>query len=104
MNFLQNLFGGPDLEEYLEKDAVIIDVRTHAEFQMGHGDLAVNIPLDQVQAKLEKIRQYKKPIIACCASGNRSGTAANFLKGKGIDAVNGGSWQNVQRALMAHQD
>jgi phage shock protein E len=103
MNFLQNLFGGPDLEEYLEKDAVIIDVRTRGEFQMGHGDKAVNIPLDEVTGKLEKIRQYNKPIIACCASGNRSGSAANFLKSKGIEAVNGGSWQNVQRALMAHK-
>ena len=103
MNFLQNLFGGPDLEGYLVKDAVIIDVRTRGEFQMGHGDKAINIPLDEVQRNLEKIRQKNKPVIACCASGNRSGSAANFLKAQGIDAVNGGSWQNVQRALMAHK-
>jgi rhodanese-related sulfurtransferase len=104
MNFLQKLFGGPDLGSYLEQDAVIIDVRTRAEFKDAHGDKAINIPLDEVPRNLEKIKKYNKPVIACCRSGARSGSATDFLRANGIDAVNGGPWQTVQRALTAHQE
>jgi len=36
-----------------------------------------------------------KPIVFCCASGMRSGSAASMLKREGIEAYNGGSWVNL---------
>lgn len=73
----------------------IIDVRTPAEFQGGHVAGSINIPLLEVQSKLDEIKSFEQPIILCCASGNRSGQAANFLKSCGIDCENGGSWLDV---------
>ncbi len=73
----------------------IIDVRTPAEFQGGHVAGSINIPLQEVQSKLDEIKTMEQPIILCCASGNRSGQAANFLKSCGIDCENGGSWLDV---------
>ncbi|MDZ7613308.1 MAG: rhodanese-like domain-containing protein [Flavobacteriaceae bacterium] len=95
-----NLFGGNStstslIEEYLEKGAVVIDVRTAPEFYEGHVEGSKNIPLDAVQSRLAEIKKIGKPVIACCRSGARSGTAANFLKQNGIDAINGGPWQDV---------
>jgi rhodanese-related sulfurtransferase len=38
----------------------------------------------------------KKPIVLCCASGNRSGQAAYFLQQQGVEeCYNGGSWLDV---------
>lgn len=100
MNFLQKLFGMPDLEGLLENGAVVIDVRTKAEFQAERGSNSVNIPLDEISRNIEKIRKYNKPVITVCRSGARSGSAASILSNQGIEAVNGGPWQNVERVVM----
>ena len=73
----------------------IVDVRTPAEFMGGHVAGSINIPLQQIQQRLEEIKSLKQPIILCCASGNRSGQATAFLKSCGIDCENGGSWMEV---------
>lgn len=73
----------------------IIDVRTKEEFAGGNVAGSLNIPLDQVEEKLEEIKKMQQPIILCCASGNRSGHAAAFLNSQGIPCENGGSWLDV---------
>ncbi|MFK7971027.1 MAG: rhodanese-like domain-containing protein [Bacteroidia bacterium] len=97
LNFLKNIFNPerPDLGEMLEAGAVIIDVRTPGEFKGGHPKGAINIPVNQIGSKINKIKGYNKPVITCCASGGRSGAAASKLKAAGIEAVNGGPWQQV---------
>ncbi len=46
MGFLDKLFGGPkvDLKELVKQGAVIVDVRTPAEYQGGHIKGSINIP------------------------------------------------------------
>ena len=73
----------------------IIDVRTIAEFNSGHAPGSINIPLSEIAAKVEEIKNMNQRIILCCASGNRSGQATNFLKSYGVDCENGGSWIEV---------
>lgn len=73
----------------------IIDVRTFGEFSGGNVAGSVNIPLQEVPHRIDEIKALSQPIILCCASGNRSGQAANFLKNQGIDCENGGSWLEV---------
>ena len=85
--------------EFIQHGAVIIDVRTPAEFADGHVEGSVNIPLNEVAGQIEKIKKYNKPIITCCRSGARSGTAANILNNNEIDSINGGPWQNVANQL-----
>jgi len=98
--FLKKLFGGGiDLQEVIARDAVILDVRTPAEYRGGHVKGAVNIPLQQINQAIKKYKKQDKPVITCCASGRRSGMAANQLKAKGIEAYNGGSWTKVKRLL-----
>ena len=90
---------GEKIREYLQNKAVIIDVRTPEEFADGHAKGSVNIPLNALGNQINKIKNYKKPIITCCRSGARSGTAANILNNNGIGSINGGPWQNVAEHL-----
>jgi rhodanese-related sulfurtransferase len=100
---LFNLFGGStsvaSIEEYLQNGAVIIDVRTIEEFQDGHVQGSKNIPLNAIGSYLDEIKKYNKPVITCCRSGARSGSAATILKQHGIDAINGGPWGSVANCI-----
>ncbi len=84
---------------FKEKNAVIIDVRTYEEFAGGHIQNSKNIPLQIIESKISDIKKLNKPVIACCRSGNRSGMATRILKRNGIECINGGSWQSLQRKL-----
>ncbi len=101
IGFLRNIFGpAADFNQLVkEKGAVIIDVRTSQEFNSGHIKGAINIPLQSIDQHIDKIRKYNKPIITCCRSGARSGAAASQLKGKSIEAYNGGSWNSLNNVI-----
>jgi phage shock protein E len=73
----------------------IIDVRTIEEFDGGHLQDSINIPLHEIPHRISEIKKMEPPLILCCASGNRSGQAALYLKSIGIDCSNGGSWLDV---------
>ncbi|PQJ76195.1 rhodanese-like domain-containing protein [Polaribacter gangjinensis] len=87
------------IKEYLEKNAVILDVRTQEEWNDGHIDGAKHIVLNLVPVKMDEIKSWKKPVIAVCRSGARSGQATQFLQQHGIDIINGGPWQNVDQYI-----
>lgn len=98
---IKNLFSsGPKVSvaEMLQQGAVIVDVRSPAEFKAGHADGAINIPLDQLPSKINQLKN-KKGIVCCCRSGARSGMATSMLQAKGLNAINGGPWQNVQKEI-----
>lgn len=83
------------LPEYKEQGAVIIDVRSPAEFAQGHVEGSFNIPLQSLAEKLDQF-DVNKPVLLCCASGARSGVAVTILKNKGFRTViNGGPWSNL---------
>ncbi|MEN8882450.1 MAG: rhodanese-like domain-containing protein [Polaribacter sp.] len=88
-----------EIKEYLAKDAVILDVRTLAEWNEGHIEQAKNIALNLIPLEIEQIKAWKKPVIAVCRSGARSGQATQFLTQNGVDVINGGPWQNVAKHL-----
>ena len=73
----------------------IIDVRTSSEFMGGNVVGSINIPLQEIQLRIDEISKMPQPIVLCCASGNRSGQAAVYLKSLDIDCENGGSWMDV---------
>lgn len=99
INMLRSLLGGSTdgLTDALRQGAVIIDVRTPAEFSGGHVAGSVNIPLNEIPNRLGTY-DASKPIVFCCASGGRSGQATSFASSKGYTAVNGGPWTSVNRA------
>ena len=73
----------------------IVDVRTPGEFRGGSVAGAVNVPLNEVPQRIEELKQMAGPLVLCCASGNRSGQAADYLFRQGIPCLNGGSWVEV---------
>ncbi len=85
-----------NLEELIrENKASIVDVRTPSEFAGGHVAGSINIPLQDIQARLSDLKAMTAPLILCCASGGRSGQAMYFLSQQGIECYNGGSWLDV---------
>jgi phage shock protein E len=78
---------------------VVIDVRTPAEFMGGNVAGSINIPLQEIQQRVDEIKTMQQPIVLCCASGGRSGQATQYLKSLGIDCENGGSWMDVNYKL-----
>ena len=101
-SFIKKLLGGADQEKtlnMLNQQAIILDVRTASEFSQGHVASSINIPLDQLQGQISRLKKKNKPVVACCATGRRSGIATGMLRRAGLDAVNGGGWHAVQRLL-----
>ncbi len=90
---------GLEIKEYLDKGAVVLDVRTKTEWDQGHSNGAKHIVLNLIPLQIDEIKSWNKPVIAVCLSGGRSGQAVQFLKNNGIDAINGGPWQNVDQHL-----
>ena len=88
-----------EIKEYLDKEAIILDVRTLEEWDEGHVEGAKHIVLTVIPLEIEQIKSWGKPIIAVCRSGGRSGQAAQFLAQNGVDVINGGPWQNVAKEL-----
>ena len=103
LNTLKRLLGGGPKTDYAalaKKGAIILDVRTKSEYDTGHIKGSMNIPVDQLDNNLYKLKEKNKAIITCCASGMRSGTAKNILKARGYtDVHNGGSWSGLQNKI-----
>lgn len=100
IQILKKLFGiGPkvDLGEVIARGATIIDVRTTAEYAGGHMKGSINVPLNALQSQMSKIKK-DKPVITCCASGMRSGSARAMLMSAGFQEVyNAGGWYNLKK-------
>ena len=81
----------------LEQGGQIVDVRTVDEFSIAHKDGSINIPLDSLKNKMNKLDK-NKPVIVCCASGSRSGLAKRSLITNGFkDVHNAGTWSSLTK-------
>jgi rhodanese-related sulfurtransferase len=70
------------------EDAIVLDVRESSEWSTGHIAGSRHITLGQLDKRMSEIEKYKaRPIIVCCASGNRSGSACGKLKKAGFEKV-----------------
>ncbi|MBU2911837.1 rhodanese-like domain-containing protein [Vibrio splendidus] len=72
--------------ELIEKGALVVDVRTPAEFEQGHLDNAINYPLSEVATHFADIEKDQL-IVLYCRSGNRSGQAYQFLRTQGFTQI-----------------
>ncbi len=78
-------------------DAVVVDVRSIADFNKGHITNALNIPLNSLAKQLQQLEKHKdKPIIVACRSGSRSGMACKTLMKAGFKDVH-----NLRGGMMA---
>ena len=69
------------------KDVTLLDVRTPEEFQRGHIEGFLNIPVDELREGLSKLDK-SKPVYVICQSGLRSYIASRILAGNGYEAYN----------------
>ncbi len=84
-----------NIEKLIHSGAKIIDVRSHDEFSWGSAFGSINIPLNEIPARIEEFKAMEGPLVLCCASGNRSGQACHFLQAQGVECFNGGGWTDV---------
>lgn len=74
-----------ELQQELNNDITLIDVRTEKEFNKGHIFRSRNIPLDRIYTFNG---DKDKKVYLICKSGARSKKAAKELKEKGYSVVN----------------
>ncbi|MGB3468710.1 MAG: rhodanese-like domain-containing protein [Cyclobacteriaceae bacterium] len=101
-DFLNQNNKAENIKDFLEANAVVVDVRSASEYAGGHIDNSVNIPLDTVGDHFGKWSKDKTQVIFCCASGMRSGTAAKKAKSAGVNAINGGGWTSLRKKVEAN--
>jgi phage shock protein E len=103
INFFKLLFKSEPDTDYkvvISRGAIILDVRSKAEFANGHIRTAINVPLPELQQAIASYVDKSTPIITCCASGVRSASAQNILLQNGFKEVhNGGGWMSLDKQL-----
>lgn len=89
------------LKEIIDSATLFVDVRTKEEFDAGHLEGAVNIPLGDIAKRKQEIKGLgHTPVVFYCRSGNRSGSAVAFLQREGYGKIyNGGSLTDVQKLI-----
>ena len=66
----------------------ILDVRTPREFQSGHLPNAVLLPVQALQANIDRLAPHRdREILIYCATGNRSTVAAKILLDGGFKQI-----------------
>lgn len=71
-----------------DKKVFLIDVRSNQEYEEGHLDGAINIPLFNIEKDIEKVVQSKQDtVILYCAKGIRSLEAKKILENLGYERV-----------------
>jgi phage shock protein E len=87
--------------EWLNKGALVIDVRTEAEFRERHLPGAINIPLDRLGDEIARHAPRKdQPLLLHCRSGGRSGIGTGVLQKLGYQHVfNLGSYGSAEKIV-----
>ena len=68
--------------------ALVLDVRTPEEFAGGHIESAVNIPHDELDARLGELgEETTRPIVVHCESGRRAAKAEAVLADAGYSSI-----------------
>jgi phage shock protein E len=89
-----------NLQDLKGRQKSFVDVRTTEEYAGGHVPGAINIPLHQIQDRLDEFKNMPKPVVAYCRSGVRSGMAISILKEAGIqDVIDGGGLTDVLQQI-----
>ncbi len=90
-NIAENLLKQFHLEDLKElsarEDVTLLDVRTKKEYEHGHVDGFINIPVDDLRERLHELKP-DQPVYVMCQSGLRSYIAVRILAGNGYDAWN----------------
>jgi rhodanese-related sulfurtransferase len=88
--------------------ARVLDVREPDEWEAGHIEGALHIPLAELPGRLGELpddASADEALVVVCRSGNRSGRAVAWLAQNGYDAVNldggMGAWAASGRPMVS---
>lgn len=71
-----------------ESNTVVIDVREHDEFNKGHIEGAVNMPLSKIKDHTASLDAYKdNQVLVVCQEGMRSSSAGKIITKAGLKNV-----------------
>lgn len=100
MGLLDFIFGNrkKKVKDYLNKGAIILDVRTDREYKSGAIKGSKHIPLQELHTRHTELKTDKSYVVVC-QSGVRSAKASKFLNLNNIDAINGGGWQSLNMLI-----
>jgi rhodanese-related sulfurtransferase len=91
------------LPDPLPADLVVLDVREDHEWEAGHVEGAVHVPLGEVPERAGELDPQKRTLVVCHLGG-RSARATAYLQQLGHDVVNldGGmdAWQAAGRPTV----
>ena len=82
-------------------EALVLDIREPGEFNGGHIPKAKNIPLAELDKRVDDISRFKaKPVIVTSGPSGKASSAARLLKAKGFTNVvelqgGFGAWQQA---------
>ena len=92
MGIFDALFHRPDINTYVAEyketpGAYLIDVRTSPEYEAGHIEGSINVPLHSVHFIVNYVNDIEAPLYVYCQSGARSGQATSMFKEMGFKTV-----------------
>lgn len=73
--------------ELVARGAILLDVRTPEEFGSEHVPGALNVPLQELTARLHELGSKERPLVVYCRSGRRSAEATRLLREAGFRHV-----------------
>ncbi|MDO8514769.1 MAG: rhodanese-like domain-containing protein [bacterium] len=86
------------IEEVISGTAQLVDVRTAEEWQNGHAEHALHIPVEDIlRGEMGKLVPSKKTYVYC-RSGGRAGVATAYLQDQDFQAENIGGLNDWLRA------
>jgi rhodanese-related sulfurtransferase len=86
-------------------DLVVLDVRTAKEFEQGHVPGALNVPHDELEARLPELAADRdKDVVVYCHSGRRADLALGMLEKAGFTRLyhldgDYAGWEAAQRPV-----
>ena len=87
---------GIDARKLVAGGAMLLDVRSPAEFASGHLPGAINIPVESLERRIAELEPRDREVVVYCASGARSAQAKRVLAAKGFATVHNlgsmGAW------------
>jgi len=84
------------VQEWIDRGALIADVRTPEEYAAVHFKGSVNIPLAEIESRINEFGEIDSEIVLYCRTGNRSRKAKAILKNHGFkNVINAGGLRHM---------